>query len=87
MPHNYDHTHKYERVRLGASGYIVFKCTVPDCPHFINKKLVVGKKTICWRCGHEAVMTKQMAEFKKPHCRQCTDTTGGRGANRRGQAA
>lgn len=69
----FKHTiHKYERVRLGTKGFKVYKCVLPNCPHYIREELVAGKMTICWRCGAAIVMTKPMARMKKPHCYDCT---------------
>lgn len=64
--------HKYERVKLGAKKWEVYKCVKPNCPHWIRQELVAGKVTECWRCGQEVVMTKPMAKQKKPHCLNCT---------------
>jgi len=64
--------HKYERIKLGNKGFEVFKCMHPNCPHYIRKELVIGRETICWRCGEEVPMTKPMARMKKPHCYMCT---------------
>lgn len=67
-----EHTHKFMRVKLGRKGYEVFKCMVPDCPTYIRKELVVGRQTICWRCGIVLIMNQWHATMKKPHCRTCT---------------
>jgi hypothetical protein len=72
MP-NLDHeVHKYERVRLGDRGFKVFKCALPNCPHYLRRELVVGKLTRCWRCDRIMIMTKPAAKMKKPHCLDCT---------------
>lgn len=63
------HTHKYQRTKLGSKGYIVYKCMLPSCPHFINESLLLGRECICWRCGDEFIITKH---YKKPHCNSCT---------------
>lgn len=67
------HTHRYERVDIGVSKeYLVYRCTLPDCSHYLPESLVVGKKSICWRCGAEFVIRKDLL-FKKPHCEDCIE--------------
>lgn len=62
------HVHKYLRVRLGKDKkFIVFRCVLTDCPHFIRREFIIGKRTICWRCGAEFVMTAKTQQLK-PHC-------------------
>ena len=78
-----DHVHKYMRVRLGykkpkEERYLVFKCMKPGCSHYIRAELVLGQWNECWRCGAAMVMNQWSAQFKKPHCRDCT-----RGYNRK----
>lgn len=72
MACNHEGPHKYERIKLGNKGFEVFKCMLRDCAHWIRKELVVGRETICWRCGDALVMTKFTATMKKPHCKKCT---------------
>lgn len=67
------HTHRYERVDIGVSKeYFVYRCTLPDCSHYLSESLVIGRKAICWRCGEEFVLTKNLL-FKKPHCEDCIE--------------
>ncbi len=67
------HTHRYERVDIGVTKeYFVYRCTLPDCSHYLPEALVVGKKSKCWRCGEEFVLTKNLL-FKKPHCENCIE--------------
>jgi len=66
------HVHKYVRVAMGSRGWTVYKCSIPDCTHFIQEKLVIGRSTICWRCGSTFIMTRHTATLKEPHCRSCT---------------
>lgn len=67
-----EHIHKYQRIKLGAKGYKVFKCMKPSCPHFMRVELVVGMEHECWRCGMTMVMNQWSVQYKKPHCRACT---------------
>ena len=65
------HIHKYQRIKYKPSGYTVYKCMLPNCPHFIPiKELVIGRPSICWRCGGPFTMS-QATLLKKPHCPEC----------------
>jgi len=65
------HIHKYQQIKYKPSGYTVYKCMLPNCPHFIPiKELVIGRPSICWRCGGLFTMS-QATLLKKPHCPEC----------------
>lgn len=66
------HTHKYRRVTQQPSGRIIWKCELPDCSHYTTPELVAGKKSICWTCEQEFVLTKAlMSQRAKPTCLNC----------------
>ena len=66
------HIHRYERALLGKNGtYVVWKCNLPECPHYIPEKLAKGKKTICNRCGIEMILDARAMKLVKPHCTDC----------------
>lgn len=68
-----DHkVHKYRRINLGKKGYVVYKCMLPNCPHFIRAELCIGRMSICWRCGKEFVMNEKTLQLVKVHCIECT---------------
>lgn len=64
------HVHQYQRVRLGDS-YIVYKCMLPGCTHYIRTELAEGRQSICPRCGGVFVLNKANMSAKKPHCKGC----------------
>jgi hypothetical protein len=67
-----NHVHKYQRVKLKPSGKIVYKCMLPDCSHYTRAELVAGKKSICWTCPNEFVLTKALlSQRAKPTCPSC----------------
>jgi hypothetical protein len=68
------HTHKYERRKLGKNSHIVFVCVLPGCSHNVSEELVKGRKSICWVCGEEFIVTKPRKNPipKRPHCLTCT---------------
>lgn len=64
------HTHKFKRLKY-KSGNVTFFCTLPDCSQKINPALALGKRSICWRCGEEFIMTEYALRLAKPHCENC----------------
>ena len=70
-----NHIHAYRRSKLGAST--IYKCSLPDCPHFIQKSLVENRKCICSRCGFPFIITRRTLKNcpAKPHCEQCYSST------------
>lgn len=63
------HTHKLKRHRF-KSGSSVFFCAL-DCTFKISPALAEGKKSICWRCGEEFIMSEYSIRLAKPHCEAC----------------
>lgn len=67
-----NHVHKYQRVKQKPSGRTIWKCGLPDCSHYTTPELAVGKKSICWGCEEEFVLTKALMSQKvKPKCNKC----------------
>lgn len=67
------HIHKYQRAKLGKN-YVVYRCILPDCGHYIRRELAEGKLSICNRCGEVMTMGKLQINLAKPHCNECTQT-------------
>lgn len=67
-----DHIHKYKRVKLGK--FVVYKCDLINCSHFIRSELVEGRLSICWTCGEPFPMTKASTKLVRPHCVSCKKT-------------
>lgn len=71
------HTHKYHIINLGKKGNPrkVYACARPDCTHFMpEKRMVVGKKSICWKCLEEFVLDVEVIikhPRAKPTCFNC----------------
>ena len=65
-----NHIHKYIKKRIGKNKYEVFACGFADCTHFIPASLALGKRSICWRCGIEMIITN--IRLTKQHCINCT---------------
>lgn len=62
------HVHRYRRAVLGKD-YVVYKCVLPDCTHYLSEQFIIGKKNLCWRCNEPHIITRKLA---KPHCVKCT---------------
>lgn len=74
------HTHTYRR----AIGRITeankdskmigfYKCVHPTCTHYMKAELILGKKSICNRCGEEFNLPTAMRMMVNiPHCKACT---------------
>jgi hypothetical protein len=68
------HVHRYQRRNIAKSQgktYLVYYCSLPDCNHYLVPELVVGKKSICWKCGEAFILTADLARLAKPHCKKC----------------
>lgn len=62
--------HKYRRVKMGKDGsYIVYACA--HCTHYLARKLAVGKRSICWKCGQVFEMNSDSITVAKPKCFMC----------------
>lgn len=72
-----DHIHKYQEVDIGVNKeYLVWKCADPDCPtpgHYLIPALVENRKSICFKCDKELILTKAMMSRKKPLCPFCRE--------------
>jgi len=68
-----EHVHKYMRVKLGKKkDFIVFKCMIPGCTHYLQRDLVVGRESICWVCGELMTLSMKTTTLKYPHHSYCT---------------
>lgn len=66
-----NHVHRYKRVDLSANKdkpYIVLKCSLPDCSHYVPEKMAEGRECICNFCENRFVLTKKNMMRSKPHC-------------------
>ena len=71
MSKKYSHLHRYTRKKLGKNNYIVFKCNLAGCDHYVRKELAEGKIAECNRCGQPFILTKAAMQLAKPHCIKC----------------
>ncbi len=64
------HICKFRRLRY-KSGNEIFFCALPDCSKKLNPALLLGKRSICWRCGNDFIMNEYSLRLAKPHCEKC----------------
>lgn len=83
-----EHTHRYVRavgrltkanMKSGFVGY--YKCADPVCNHLMKAELILGKKSVCNKCGNEFILSGTLRHLtNRPHCKDCTrKRTGKRG--------
>ena len=65
-----EHIHKYQRSRLGMN-YTIYRCVIPGCTHYIAKKLVRGRISLCHVCNEPMVMDAFALRRVNPRHRTC----------------
>lgn len=66
------HIHQYKRADIGVSKeYIVYRCVLPDCGHYLVPNLVEGRECLCPRCGDTFIIEKSHLSLANPHCDNC----------------
>lgn len=61
-----NHIHTYERISGEKTPR--YKCADPDCSHVVVKNYLPGKRSKCWGCGQEFILTKADLKLARPHC-------------------
>ena len=54
-----------------TGGYETYRCVFPGCTHYVPYENAVGRKSVCWTCGEELILTKDRLKAKRPiheHC-------------------
>lgn len=64
--------HKFYRTTFKNSGTTIYRCGIAGCSTFLYEPLVIGRLSICWRCGDTFVVIKRTIRNKKFHCEDCT---------------
>lgn len=65
------HIHIYERPRWNKS---IYRCIEPDCSHYIQKKLLLGKYGRCPECQNQFILDREKLLRAKPKCDFCSNT-------------
>lgn len=79
MPKIANHIHKFKKVDLATSGkpYLVYKCMMPTCSHYVPINLAEGKMCACWGCGDPMIITRETLHHSsnkpaaRPKCPNC----------------
>lgn len=71
-----NHVHKYIYKNIGSreKPRRVYACAHPECSHYTpNVSLVRGKKSVCWQCNEEMILTNDIVRKRivKPRCLVC----------------
>lgn len=68
----HDGPHKYQRIKQTSRN--IWRCMLTNCTHFLRREEIIGKESICHRCGKKFLIEKALIHLKKLHCRECTKT-------------
>jgi hypothetical protein len=68
------HIHRYKRVDIGSFNktFLVFRCTLPTCTHYVPLNMAEGKLCECNRCFKPMLITRAALYLALPHCAACT---------------
>lgn len=69
MPKKYTHYHKLRRFKY-ANGAVIYFCT-ENCEYKASPGLLVGKISLCNRCGEPFRHTAYSLKLREPHCPKC----------------
>lgn len=84
------HTHKYYRVILKkrsksnvptGEDYVVYKCALPGCTHYVARILANNRNSICWQCKEEFTLSMKHLRYKRPRCNKCMNKTSDKQVN------
>lgn len=64
--------HKYIKTIFKQSGTEIFRCILPNCAHFLYEPMIVGRISLCNRCGESYEITPKSTRAKKMHCEACS---------------
>lgn len=86
-----NHIHKFLSSELGGErvirengkkkyvkvpAYPIFKCVLPNCTCFYERKNTLGLKSICWVCNQEMEMKVYNLKETRPRHRDCRKVKG-----------
>ena len=72
----HDSPHLYERTEVGKKGWVIYRCMLPNCSHYISEALIVGKISLCHGvCGDAVLYTQDdlNQKLKRPMCASCRE--------------
>ena len=60
------HLHRYKKDILGRA-YVIYKCTLPGCSHYIPENLLINRVAMCGLCEDTIVIDKLRAKQAAYH--------------------
>ena len=66
------HVHKYHKIT--AKFRTLWACALPTCSHYMPPDLeetLIGKMSICWKCGEKFLLTEDNMQKAQPFCSDC----------------
>jgi hypothetical protein len=60
--------HKYLKAKTVKGERTIYRCMLPNCPHYVTEEFIKGRECICWRCGDVFVISGRMHERTRPYC-------------------
>ena len=69
-----NHTHTYVRWKTTKLGVTYYRCNHPNCTHFIDRELIIGKTSLCSSCGEQFILSREDLRRAKPRCMSCANT-------------
>lgn len=71
-----NHIHKYYKQSIRWKGFkpgpeIIYHCALSDCTHYLPKRQIIGKVSLCNGCEDEIILTYQHLRVRKPTCDKC----------------
>ena len=71
------HIHKYERVEIGNKGWVVYRCILPECSHYLpTAQLIINRESLCHGiCNGIVIYTQDdfNQKLKRPMCASCRE--------------
>ena len=64
------HLHIYQRHKKRKDIYI---CIHPDCRHYQNKDMLLGKRALCVACRNELILDAYHLSHAVPKCMNCSN--------------
>jgi hypothetical protein len=67
-----NHVHRYEKTKLGKKkDYIIFRCVLPGCSHFVLPETLKGRECECFICHKTFILGPLSKLTTRPHCSDC----------------
>lgn len=73
------HVHSFVYYKTSGTGKVSYKCADPLCTKFYDKRLILGKYSLCPKCQVNTFeLTREDLRRKMPVCLECSNTKAAR---------